>query len=157
MPNDIVVIENQKSARTEEATIGFFVEPVVKMMEEYYGLKRPRLVYVMIRKSLNNRFFRVFEGKCINPPIGTLINSQVTSNNSYNFYLVSHDICRKGGSITPYNYKVIYSDSTLEEGILQSMLYGQCFSYPNYTGAIKQPGVLQAVTKCARFGAEVLS
>lgn len=98
----------------------------------------------------------MFEGKCTNPPIGTLINRQVTSNKHYDFYMVAHNICKKGGSITPLNYKIIYSDSNLEEGILQSMLFGQCFNYPNFTGAIKQPAILQSATKCTKFGAEVL-
>ena len=36
------------------------------------------------------------------------------------------------------------------------ILFSQCFNYVNYTGAIKQPGVLQYAIKCAKFGAEVL-
>jgi hypothetical protein len=70
--------------------------------------------------------------------------------------MISHNICKKGGSIIPLNYKVVFSDSDIEEGIIYCLLYSQCFSYANYSGAIRQPALLQYVTKCARFGAEVL-
>lgn len=66
----------------------------------------------MIRKCLNDRFFRTFEGKCVNPPIGTLISGHVTSS-KFDFYMIAHNICRSGGSIIPLNYKVSYSDSNL--------------------------------------------
>lgn len=88
--------------------------------------------------------------------MGTLINSHVTAT-KFDFYMVAHNICRKGGSLIPVNYKVVFSDSDLEEGVIQSLLFSQCFSYPNYSGAIKQPALMQSVMKCAKFGADVLS
>ncbi len=126
------------------------------MMEEYYGLTRPKVIYLVLTKCLTDRFFRMFEGRCANPPIGTLINQQVNSSKA-DFYLIAHNICKKGGSITPLNYKIVFSDSTLEAEALYSMVFAQCFNYPNYTGAIRQPGILQSAIKCTKFGAEVLS
>jgi hypothetical protein len=82
-------------------------------MEEIYGNKRPKVTYLMMRKSLHDRFFRLFEGNHINPPIGTLINSHLIAS-KFEFYMVSHNICKKGGSIIPLNYKVVFSDSEIE-------------------------------------------
>ena len=93
----------------------------------------------------------------MNPPLGTLINSQVTDKKNYTFYMVTHSVCKNGGSIIPFNYKVIFSDSEMDEGILQSFLFSQCFNYANYPGAIKSPSILQYATKCAKFVAEVLN
>ena len=60
----------------------------------------------------------------------------------------------KGTSI-PNHYKVIYSDSKLEEGALQEIIFAQCFGYFNWTGSIKIPAVLQYTKKAAYFGSEV--
>lgn len=70
--------------------------------------------------------------------------------------MISHNICKKGGSIIPFNYKVAFSDSAVEEGVIHSLLYSQCFSYANYTGAIRIPSLLQHVMTCTKFNAEVL-
>lgn len=62
----------------------------------------------------------------------------------------------KRGSAVPNHYKVIYNDSKIEEGVLQELIYSQCFNYVNWTGSIKVPGILQYAKKCVRFNAEVL-
>lgn len=155
VPSDIIIIENKKSARSEESSISFFVQPLIKMMEEYYGLKRPKLIYLFIMKGLNQRFFRTFEGKPINPAIGTLISEHITPS-SLDFYLIAHDITKKGGSLTPLRYKIAFSDSNLERETLYALIFAQCFNYPNYCGSIRHPGVLQSAVKCSKFGAEVL-
>lgn len=60
------------------------------------------------------------------------------------------------GSSVPNHYKVIYNDSKIEEGVLQELIYSQCFNYVNWTGSIKVPGILQYAKKCVRFSSEVL-
>lgn len=32
VPTDIIIIENQKSTKTEQSATGFFIEPLIKMM-----------------------------------------------------------------------------------------------------------------------------
>lgn len=44
----------------------------------------------------------------------------------------------------------------MEEGVLQELIYSQCFNYVNWTGSIKVPGILQYAKKCVRFCTEVL-
>jgi hypothetical protein len=60
VPSDIVIMENKKSVRNEESSISFFIQPLIKMMEEYYELKRPKIIYVLLNKCLSDRFFRMF-------------------------------------------------------------------------------------------------
>ena len=44
----------------------------------------------------------------------------------------------------------------MEEGVLQELIFGQCFNYVNWTGSIKVPGILQYAKRCAKFNSEVL-
>ena len=57
------------------------------------------------------------------------------------------------GTAVPNHYKVIYSDSKIEEGMLQQICFSQCFNYVNWTGSIKVPAILQYAKKAAKFGA----
>lgn len=60
------------------------------------------------------------------------------------------------GTAVPNHFKVIFTDSKLEEGILQEIIFGQCFNYVNWTGSIKVPSILQYAKKAANFGADVM-
>lgn len=65
----------------------------------------------MIDKKPSEKFFGSYDGKVSNPSAGTLINSQVVSDN-YDFYLVSQFSNR--GTTIPIYYNVIYSNSKIE-------------------------------------------
>ena len=60
------------------------------------------------------------------------------------------------GSTVPNHYKIIYTDSKIEEGLIQEVIFSQCFNYVNWTGSIKIPGILQYAKKSAKFISEVL-
>ena len=87
-----------------------------------------------------------------NIEMGTVISEQVVGNN-YDFFLNS----QRGnfGTIVPTHYEVIYTNSKMEEGLLQQLIYHQCFGYANWTGSIKFPAVLQYAKKCSKFHSEV--
>ena len=106
----------------------------------------------MVNVKTAERFFTDIEGGR-NVPAGTVIASEVVSN-YYDFYVVSQSSNR--GSTVPNHYRVIYSDSKTEEGVLQELIFAQCFNYVNWTGSIKIPGILQYADKCAKFNSEVL-
>jgi aubergine-like protein len=107
----------------------------------------------MISLKTCERFFTAGESNIRNVPAGTLISTEIVSN-FYDFYVVSQTSNK--GSIVPNHYKVIYSDSKLEEGILQELVFSQCFNYVNWTGSIKVPGILQYAAKCVKFNSEIL-
>lgn len=86
-------------------------------------------------------------------PAGTLVNEGMVSEN-YDFFLVSQHSNR--GSTVPNHYRVIHCDSKMEEGLLQELIFSQCFNYVNWTGSIKVPAVLQYAKKCARFMGDVM-
>ena len=70
----------------------------------------------MVNTKTNERFFANDNSGVKNVQAGTLVSDQIVSEN-YDFYLVSQFSNR--GSIVPNHYKVIFSNSKLEEGILQ--------------------------------------
>lgn len=45
----------------------------------------------------------------------------------------------------------MYSDSEMEEGVLEELIYSQCFNYMNWTGSVRVPGVMQYAKKLATF------
>ena len=107
---------------------------------------------VMVNVKTSERFFT--EGsQTRNVPAGTVVASEIVSK-EYDFYVVSQNSNR--GSIVPNHYKVIHSDSKIEEGVLQELIFSQCFNYVNWTGSIKVPGILQYADKCAKFNSEIL-
>jgi hypothetical protein len=44
----------------------------------------------------------------------------------------------------------------MEEGVLQELMFSQCFNYVNWSGSIKIPGILQYAKKCAKFNSEYM-
>ena len=60
------------------------------------------------------------------------------------------------GTAVPNHYRVIFTNSKVEEGVLQEVIFSQCFNYVNWTGSIKVPAILQYAKKAANFVAEVM-
>ena len=108
---------------------------------------------MLANTKTNERFFQVQGNNIKNVPAGTIVSENVVSKN-YDFFMVSQ-FANKGSTV-PNHYRVIYSDSKMEEGVLQELIYSQCFNYVNWTGSIKVPGILQYAKKCARFNTEIL-
>ena len=76
------------------------------------------------------------------------MNSSIVSKD-YDFYLISQG--GGIGTVKPGFYKVIYSSSKMEEGVLQELLYTQCFNYMNWSGSVKVPACLQYAKKLSTF------
>ena len=70
----------------------------------------------MVNTKTSERFFAEDNRGVNNVQAGTLVSSDIVSD-FYDFYLVSQFSTR--GSIVPNHYKVVYTDSKLEEGLLQ--------------------------------------
>jgi len=93
----------------------YFIAPLKENLRSAYLDKMPAVSLIMVNVKTSERFFT--EGDNVrNVPAGTLISSEIVSN-YYDFYVVSQASNR--GSTLPNHYKVIYSDSKMEEGMLQ--------------------------------------
>jgi len=107
---------------------------------------------VMVNLLTSERFFDTRNG-VENVQAGLLVCDDIVSPN-YDFYLVSQRSNR--GCSVPNHYRVVFSNSKMEEALLQEIVFSQCFNYVNWTGSIKVPGVCQYAKKCAKFAAEVM-
>ena len=108
----------------------------------------------MVSCKNNERFFSSDGNDQIrNVPSGTLISEDLVSLN-YDFYIISQQSNK--GTAVPNHYKVVFSNSKMEEGILQEIAFSQCFNYVNWTGSIKVPAILQYAKKCSQFNSEVM-
>jgi len=126
-----------------------------EVSEVKHGIERavkdgtmPNLTYIIVDKNASQKLFKDAGGKLVNAPWGTLINKGVVSKD-YDFYLISQG--GGIGTVKPGYYKVIYSDSKVQEGVLQELLYTQCFNYMNWSGSVKVPGCLQYAKKLSTF------
>jgi aubergine-like protein len=99
-------------------------------------------------KNTSQKFFSSKGRDVINPSSGTLVNSEAVGKN-FEFYLIAQQCNR--GTVKPTYYKVAYCDSTLEEGVIEELIYNQCFNYMNWTGSIKVPSMLQYAKKLGSF------
>lgn len=107
----------------------------------------------MINVKTSERFFLQNGSNINNVDAGTLVSRHIVSP-QYDFYIVSQRSTR--GTSVPNHYRVIYTNSEVEEGILQEICFSQCFNYVNWTGSIKVPAIMQYAKKCAKFASEVL-
>ena len=152
-PKEIISFQNSCSGDQISLFLDYLIHPVRDQLERIYGESKPRNTFVMVNTKTSERFFAMDskgDGTATNVNAGTMISKDVVSP-FYDFYLISQ-ACNKGSTV-PNHYRVIYSNSEMEEGLLQELIYNQCFNYVNWTGSIKVPGILQYAKKCAKFNA----
>ena len=151
-PAEIFCFHSAVPADQMNLFVELFIKPSKGTFENTYKDQKVNFTMVLINGKTSERFFSP-GGQISNVPAGTLIAKDVVSKD-YDFFIVSQR-ANKGTSV-PNHYKVIYSDSKVEEGFLQEIIFAQCFGYFNWTGSIKVPAVLQYAKKAAKFGAEVI-
>lgn len=151
-PKEIIIFHNSSSGDQVKIYKEFFIDILNQELEK--SNTNAAITFIMVNTKTNERFFSQDHSGAKNVQAGTLVSDDIVSEN-YDFYLVSQFSTR--GSIVPNHYKVIYSNSKLEEGVLHELAYSQCFNYVNWTGSIKVPGILQYAKKCAKFATEALS
>lgn len=146
LPEEIIILKTGSCEGEKFESSSREIKDVLTLMKEMNGYN-PRLTYLNVDKSSSQKFFSNHKGVC-NPGHGTLINNKVVSSN-YDFYLISQH-CNKG-TVKPAHYEVLYSDSAMEEGVLQELMYVQSFNYMNWSGSVRVPSVLQYATKLCAF------
>ncbi|KAL1781902.1 piwi 4 [Sigmodon hispidus] len=104
-----------------------------------------RLSVVVVRKKSLLRFFTKSGHTVQNPPVGTVVDSEATRPEWYDFYLVSQTANR--GTISPTYYNVIYDDNGLKPDHMQRLTFKLCHLYYNWQGLISVPAPCQYAHK----------
>lgn len=152
-PDEIICFNSSCTGDQISLYQDLFVKQSLEHLKGVYTDATISFSLVMINVKTNERFFGEKDGRPSNPPAGTLICTDVVSKD-YDFYLISQGSNK--GTAVPNHYKVVYSDSKIQEGLLQEIAFSQCFNYVNWTGSIKVPSIMQYAKKASTFGAEVL-
>lgn len=107
--------------------------------------KQPKLVFIVVKKNTTTRLFS--KAGMGNPPAGSVVDSGITHNGWYEFFLVPH--FANQGMISPTNFVVVRDDLGVDKEVLETFTFHQCFVYQNWSGSIKVPGVCQNAHKMA--------
>uniref|UniRef100_A0A4W3J605 Piwi-like RNA-mediated gene silencing 1 n=1 Tax=Callorhinchus milii TaxID=7868 RepID=A0A4W3J605_CALMI len=111
------------------------------------GDYNPKLSVIVVKKRVNARFFSRSGGRLQNPPPGTIIDTEVTRPEWYDFYIVSQSV--RVGTVTPTHYNVVYDSSNLKPDYMQRLTYKMCHMYYNWPGVIRVPAPCQYAHKLA--------
>ena len=156
IPGEIIIFLNSCSSDQIQLYLEYFLEPSQSRIKSQFENRTvvPSFTFVMVNTKTNERFFTSGRnaGETKNVPAGTLVATDIVSQH-YDFFLTSQ--FSNKGSTVPSHYRVVYSDSKMEEGLLQEIIFSQSFNYVNWTGSIKIPGILQYARKSAKFISEV--
>lgn len=150
----MIIIKNGSSKYDNKLMVDTEVSEIKKTLETISGHQKVNLAYIFLDKDTNQKFFAERGKDVVNPHSGMLVNSQAVGS-GFEFYLVAQQCNR--GTVRPTFYKVAYCDSSLEEGLIEELMFSQCFNYMNWSGAIKVPAVLEYAKKLSMFVAQYLS
>ncbi|XP_047656361.1 piwi-like protein 1 isoform X2 [Tachysurus fulvidraco] len=116
----------------------------IKAMEKDYA---PKLTVVVVKKRIASRFFTLLDARLSNPPPGTVIDTEVTRPEWYDFFIVSQAV--RMGCVSPTHYNVVYDSSGLKPDHLQRLTYKLCHMYYNWQGIVRVPAPCQYAHKLA--------
>ena len=115
-PEEIIAFANSCSTDQMQLYQEYFLSPASEKLGQIYGNNKPKLTFVLANTKTSERFFSTQGGNIRNVPAGTIVSENIVSKN-YDFFMVSQYATK--GSTVPNHYKIIHSDSKMEEGILQ--------------------------------------
>ena len=115
---------------------------------------KPKIAVIAVNKKTDLKFFQAEEGKNVaNPPSGTVVDTDVTTPNYFEFYLQPQYVNQ--GTATPVHFHCIYDTTGMPLEIMESVTYNQTFYYWNWSGPIREPAALKFAEVCSQFYAKV--
>ncbi|XP_018335086.1 piwi-like protein Ago3 [Agrilus planipennis] len=114
-----------------------------------YELDNTKICMVVVQKRINTRLFLKSRDGLENPPPGTIMDSQITRRNWYDFFLVPQNV--RQGTVTPSHYVVVYDACQIKPDHMQMLAYKLCHLYYNWPGTIRVPAPCQYAHKLAQL------
>jgi len=102
---------------------------------------------IIVKKRVSTRLFAQSRAGISNPLPGTIVDSEVTRPEFYDFFLCSQTV--RQGTVTPVNYNIIEDSSGFKPDHIQKLTYKLCHLYYNWPGTIKVPAPCQYAHKLA--------
>ena len=91
-----------------------------------------QLIFTVVTKRINTRFFAKHGTSYRNPFQGTVVSNAITkSDHAFDFYLVSQSVSQ--GTVSPTHYTVLEWKTNLRPEHLQKISFRLCHMYFNWT------------------------
>ena len=112
----------------------------------YHAHPRPQLVFVVVTKRIQQRFFWNQGGRLSNPSPGTIVDTELTKPEFFDFFLVPQSVGQ--GTVTPTHYNVLEFNTTLTPDHLQKIAYKLCHVYYNWTVSLTLDYITNKTMPC---------
>ncbi|XP_061907071.1 piwi-like protein 1 [Entelurus aequoreus] len=147
LPTRIIVYRDGVGDGQLHSVVDYEVAQIIDSIKAMGQDYMPKLTVVVVKKRISCRLFEYSNGKMYNPPPGTVVDSEVTRPEWYDFYIVSQAV--NFGSVSPTHYNVVYDTSGLKPDHMQRLTYKLCHMYYNWQGIIAVPAPCQYAHKLA--------
>ncbi|XP_007495057.2 piwi-like protein 4 [Monodelphis domestica] len=144
-PTRIIVYRDGVGDGQLQTIVDYEVPQLLSSLRDSNPNYSPKVSVIVVRKSCMPRFFTEMNSTLQNPPLGTVVDSEATRPEWYDFYLISQAAYQ--GTVTPTYYNVIYDDNGLKPDHMQRLTYKLCHLYYNWPGLIKIPAPCQYAHK----------
>ncbi|XP_035247058.1 piwi-like protein 1 [Anguilla anguilla] len=146
-PTRIIVYRDGVGDGMLQSVVSYETKQILDCIKSTMGDYMPKLAVVVVKKRISSRFFAMMDRNLSNPPPGTVIDTEITRPEWYDFFIVSQAV--RMGSVTPTHYNVVYDSSGLKPDHMQRLTYKLCHMYYNWQGIIRVPAPCQYAHKLA--------
>lgn len=154
MAKNLVIYRQGTSEGQIDNVVREEVQQVVNLLQNEFGDQRPRILMAVVTKKIDDRF-AVRAGGIMNPDCGLIVEDVVVKTDYANFFMVAQFVNQ--GSANPTHYAIVYNETEISMGDLQSLTYDLCWAYTNWMGPIKVPSPLQYANKLSQLTSITLS
>ncbi|KAM4047113.1 piwi-like protein 4 [Anomaloglossus baeobatrachus] len=144
-PSRIIIYRDGVGDGQLQMLFDYEIPQLLGSFKESQTAYSPKVTVVVVRKRCTTRFFCESHRGLQNPPLGTIIDSEVTRPEWYDFFLISQNA--RQGSVNPTHYNVLYDTNCLRPDHLQRLTYKLCHLYYNWPGVIRVPAPCQYAHK----------
>nr|AGA54121.1 piwi-like protein 4 [Rhinolophus ferrumequinum] len=145
LPARVIVYRDGVGDGQLKTLVEYEVPQLLSSVTEASSNVSSKLSVIVVRKKCMPRFFTEVNRTVQNPPLGTVVDSEATRPECYDFYLISQAACR--GTVNPTYYNVIYDDNGLKPDHMQRLTFKLCHLYYNWPGLISIPAPCQYAHK----------
>uniref|UniRef100_A0A8C2ISH9 Piwi-like RNA-mediated gene silencing 1 n=1 Tax=Cyprinus carpio TaxID=7962 RepID=A0A8C2ISH9_CYPCA len=147
LPSRIIVFRDGVGDGMLQSVVDYEVPQIMQSIKTMGQDYEPKLSVVVVKKRISSRFFARIDGKIANPPPGTVIDTEVTRPEWYDFFIVSQAV--RFGCVAPTHYNVVFDSSGLKPDHMQRLTYKLCHMYYNWQGIVRVPAPCQYAHKLA--------
>jgi aubergine-like protein len=116
------------------------VASLLKGLRTEFG-DRVELLYVVVVKRVEAKFFVEREKGQFENPENIVVDEGVIRQNEEGIYMVSQEA--RNGSVIPTYYEILHNSTDLSADEMYKLINCLCFNYPNWSGPLKIPAVVQ--------------